>query len=655
MPTIKTLLDNISIGSLALPAFQRGYVWKRPQVIDLMNSLYKGYPVGSLLTWQTRAENADIRADGGGIESGPIELLLDGQQRVTSLYGLIRGTPPPFFDGDKQVITGMHFHLEAEEFGYPSATRVGSDPRWIAIDEIFTPNKWMQGLMDGDYTAEQHLAYIQTIVRVQNIQEADMPSQSLTGEDKTPDVVVDIFNKVNSGGTNLTWADLTLARICAQWPECRDEMKARIAKWEAAGFTATLDWLLRAMIVVVYNNPVFNEIHKIDILALKDGLLKAERAIDCLLETFRTYLFIDNDKLYKNKVGLHLLIKYISDNNGRFPDQFIMFQLLHWYLTRTIWGFFTGATDTKLASELSAFSETDLLETLRHNLRQTGHDTVPKAENFDQLYYQSRFYTLLYIISRVHDARDWGTGNRLRHFSLGDGTNLEMHHIFPKAYLKEHNVPAKEINNIGNIAFQTGETNRALGRRPPHEYMPEVQARWPGALESQWIPTNPALWRVEKYQEFLAARRELLAASAANLLESLKSGELPEQDVASSVVAAVPATPMFADYGSIDTDDELEMLNALNDYAVENELPPGEIAYELVHPTTEDIVAILDLAWPQGLQTGFSSPVAVLIEEEADVMIATQSAGYRVFTSSDAFKAYIDSEIINQIPVIAAD
>ena len=655
MPTIKTLLDNISIGSLALPAFQRGYVWKRPQVIDLMNSLYKGYPVGSLLTWQTRAEDADIRADGGGIESGPIELLLDGQQRVTSLYGLMRGTPPPFFDGDKQVIAGMHFHLGGEEFAYPSATRVESDPRWIAMDEIFTPNKWMQRLLDGNYTAEQHLAYIQTIVRVQNIQEADMPSQSLTGEDKTPDVVVDIFNKVNSGGTNLTWADLTLARICAQWPECRDDMKTRIAKWEEAGFNATLDWLLRAMIVVVYNNPVFNEIHKIDIPALKDGLLKAERAIDCLLETFRTHLFIDNDKLYKNKVGLHLLIKYISENNGRFPDQSIMFQLLHWYLTRTIWGYFTGATDTKLASELSAFSETDLLETLRHNLRQTGHDTVPKAENFNQQYYQSRFYTLLYIISRVHDARDWGTGNRLRHHSLGDGTNLEMHHIFPKAYLKEHNIPSKEINNIGNIAFQTGETNRALGRRPPHEYMPEVQTRWPGALESQWIPNDPALWRVEKYQEFLAARRELLAASATNLLESLKAGELPEQDVVSSVATAAPATPTFADYDSIDADDELEMLNALNDYAVENELPAGEIAYELVHPTTEEIVAVLDLAWPQGLQTGYSPPVAVLIEEESEVMIATQSAGYRVFTSSDAFKAYIDREIINQVPVIAAD
>ena len=656
MPSIKTLLDNIKIGSLALPAFQRGYVWKRPQVVDLMNSLYRGYPVGSLLTWQTRAENANIRSSSGGIESGPIELLLDGQQRVTSLYGLMRGTPPPFFDGDERVITGMHFHLETEDFAYPSATQIASDQRWIAIDEIFTaPSHWMKKLIDGNYTAEQQATYMQTIVRVQNIQETDIPGQPLTGEDKTPDVVVNIFNKVNSGGTSLTWGDLTLARICAQWPECRDEMKACLAKWEVAGFKANLDWLLRAMIVIVYNNPQFDRIETINIPALKKGLSKAEKAVDCLLETFRTHLFIDKDSLYKNKVGLHVLIKYISDNNGRFPERPIMFQLLHWYLTSTIWGYFSGTPDTKLASDLNAFAKSNLPETLWHSLRQVGQDAAPQAEHFNQLYYNSRFYALLYIISRVHDARDWGTGNRLRHHSLGDSTNLEMHHIFPKAYLRENGIPSREINNIGNIAFQTAETNRALGRRPPHEYMAEVQARWPGALQSQWIPTDSSLWRVKNYQQFLVARRELLATSVATLLEGLKGGRLPEQDVAPAVPMHIPLESGLSDYAGIDADDEQELLNLLNDYAVENELPAGEIAYELVDPTSDEVVAVLDLAWPQGLQTGYSTAAAVLIDEEPEVVIAAQNAGYRVFTTSDAFKAYIDREIISHAPAIAAD
>ena len=81
---IGAVLDRIDMGSLALPAFQRGFVWKRPQVKNLMNSLYKGYPVGSLLTWTTRAEQAEVRTSGDAMASGPIELLLDGQQRVKS-------------------------------------------------------------------------------------------------------------------------------------------------------------------------------------------------------------------------------------------------------------------------------------------------------------------------------------------------------------------------------------------------------------------------------------------------------------------------------------------------------------------------------------------------------------------------------------------
>ncbi len=94
---IVDILNNVDNEALALPVFQRGYVWKRRQVKDLMNSLYRGYPVGSLLTWTTRVEQAEVRGDNQTGKSGAIDLLLDGQQRVTSLYGIVRGKPPVFF------------------------------------------------------------------------------------------------------------------------------------------------------------------------------------------------------------------------------------------------------------------------------------------------------------------------------------------------------------------------------------------------------------------------------------------------------------------------------------------------------------------------------------------------------------------------------
>ncbi|RTZ90920.1 MAG: hypothetical protein DSY92_05635, partial [Planctomycetota bacterium] len=88
-------LSGIDLGSIALPEFQRGYVWNRDQVRSLMDSLYRKHPVGSLLVWVTRTESADARGD-NPLPPGSVKLLLDGQQRITSLYGIVRGNPPPF-------------------------------------------------------------------------------------------------------------------------------------------------------------------------------------------------------------------------------------------------------------------------------------------------------------------------------------------------------------------------------------------------------------------------------------------------------------------------------------------------------------------------------------------------------------------------------
>jgi hypothetical protein len=90
---IHTILSQSDLGSMALPEFQRGYVWNRDQVRDLVLSLYRKHPVGSLLTWATRAEDADTRGDGAIAPPGVVKLLLDGQQRITSLYGIIREEP----------------------------------------------------------------------------------------------------------------------------------------------------------------------------------------------------------------------------------------------------------------------------------------------------------------------------------------------------------------------------------------------------------------------------------------------------------------------------------------------------------------------------------------------------------------------------------
>ncbi len=145
MAKLATILGQIDSGTVLLPEFQRGYVWNRDQVRGLMRSLYRGYTVGALLVWETVTDNTAVRGDvlaGSGVRL----LLLDGQQRITSLYGIIRGEPPAFFDGDPSAFTGLRFNVETETFEFYAPAKMREDPRWVDVSAMFVdgPLPYMQ-------------------------------------------------------------------------------------------------------------------------------------------------------------------------------------------------------------------------------------------------------------------------------------------------------------------------------------------------------------------------------------------------------------------------------------------------------------------------------------------------------------------------------
>jgi very-short-patch-repair endonuclease len=247
-----TILDQIDLGAIALPEFQRGYVWNREQVRGLMWSLYKKHPVGGLLVWATKTESAPARGD-GPLAPGSVKLLLDGQQRITTLYGIIRGKPPRFFDGNADTFTGLYFHLEDETFEFYAPLRMKDNPLWVDVTALMQAGigPFTQRLLAAPDLLPRLNTYINRLSAVVTIKDVDLHIEEVSGEDKTVDVVVDIFNRVNSGGTKLSKGDLALAKVCAEWPQARDAMKQRLAKWKAAGFDFRLEWLLRVINAIV--------------------------------------------------------------------------------------------------------------------------------------------------------------------------------------------------------------------------------------------------------------------------------------------------------------------------------------------------------------------------------------------------------------------
>ena len=646
---IADILNLIDSQALALPVFQRGYVWQRPQVKDMMNSLYRGYPIGSLLTWTTRADQVKVRGIDQSRTGSAIELLLDGQQRVTSLYGLIRGAPPSFFEGNAKAFTDLYFSLSDEEFEFFAPVRMRNNPLWVSVSSLFADgSSWITPLVANPDYVERQGEYLQRGLKVGQIQNADLPILPVTGDDKTTEVVVDIFNRVNSGGTTLSKGDLALARIGAYWPEIRMEMQQRLSKWGNADFKANLDWLLRCMNVIINNSSELERLEpeKHSNEGIQLALQQAENTVDHLLEAMRSHLYMDIDRVYSSKQAFPVMVKYLVNNGGQFPDQRTMVRVLHWYISAAIWGRFSGPVETTINQDLLALEDPKPLEALLRNLRLGQGDRSITHENFDMNYTRSRFYPMLYILSRIQDARDWGTGSRLRHHSLGDHTNLELHHIFPRAYLRRNGVSANDANNMGNIAFQTRETNRAIGSRPPEEYMPEVMAKWPGALESQWIPTDTELWKVENYRRFLDTRRRLLAESANEMLLALQAGILPPAEMPASFEQTEPSS---VGTGSItdDTDNEEAIILEASLFVSEHGLSTGETAYEVYDEETEDLMAVLDIAWPDGLQTGYSQRVALLIDEDNATIRTASDAGFRVFTSLADFRRYVERDILS--------
>ena len=641
---VSEILGDIDRGSLALPMFQRGYVWTRKQVKEMMESLYRGFPIGTLLIWKIKAEDTAIRGEGGRQVpvSGAISILLDGQQRVTSLYGLMKGKRPPFFDGEPGAFTDLYFHLEDEVFQFRSG-KMATVPLWASVTDLFQDGgpvaKMMELQTSNARTGNEIQRYLERALKIHNIWSVSIPMATVP-DGTNADTAIEIFNKVNQAGKKLSQGDLALTRIAGNWPEVRDEMTDRLKKWHNAGFTANRDWLLRCITALVAHSSRFERLDSGDegmpIAKIQEALERAEPAIDRLLEATRTYLGMDTDKVHKSKQAFPAMVKFLVNNGGDFPSDESKAQLLYWYISASIWGRYTGTTETNIDQDLRAVGLENPIEALLQNLIQAQGNRTVEPESFDFNRTTARFYPLLHIMSRVGGARDWGTGKMLPDHEPGTDTALELHHIFPKSYLGEHGFSTNDANNFGNLAFQTQNTNRGIGNRPPSDYMLEVVAHQPGALESQWVPTAPDLWKVENYREFLAERRRLLAKAANEFMESLRAGNLP--------AAAAGTVPRELD------DDEGATLTKLSAFAVQSGLPAGELGHE-VFDASGKLTATLDLAWPNGLQDGLSEPVAVLIGETDAVSNAAFNAGFRhVFTSSDGedFMYYVRHKILGE-------
>ena len=250
------------------------------------------------------------------------------------------------------------------------------------------------------------------------------PSRLVTGEDKSLDVVVDIFNRVNSGGTKLSKGDLALAKICAEWPEARDAMKQSLSEWAKKGYFFDLDWLLRSVNTVLTGEAKFSFLHEKSSEEVQDALKRAKGAIDDSLNMIDGYLGLDHDRVLFGRFAVPVMVRFLDQRSGPLSTE-ERDKLLFWFVQAGMWGRFSGSTESSIDQDLAAVDSVDSpLDELVEQLRLWHGGLRTEPGHFAGWSLGARFYPILYMLSRMGGAQDWGTGLPLKRGTAGQNESV---------------------------------------------------------------------------------------------------------------------------------------------------------------------------------------------------------------------------------------
>lgn len=252
---ISAILEKIDENQLFVPAFQREYVWKRDDAKQLLDSLIKQYPTGTMLTWETNRPPELKGPHKYDEKQGAVRILLDGQQRITTLYMLIRGAIPPYYTAPEITndTRGLHVNVETLELEYYSQRKMEHDPRWRNITAVFQKKVRAKDIYReleerGELVDRAREDLIDDNMQsIQNILDRDFPEQTIPVKASIREAI-DIFYKVNASGVALTDAELALAQISGYWPQARDIFKKRLAQLAQVGFVFKLDFIVYVLL-----------------------------------------------------------------------------------------------------------------------------------------------------------------------------------------------------------------------------------------------------------------------------------------------------------------------------------------------------------------------------------------------------------------------
>ena len=533
-------------GNIAVPEIQRDVVWGADQVKDLIDSISRSYPCGSLILWEPREKDRGlvrsmIRPE--RLQADPIKLpryfLLDGQQRLTALASvfLARDKLKELLAELEEEMPFIFTNLKKFPNDIQATTDVGRYPYpWIPFHRLFDNTLHVE----KDYSALSSEVRAKIQKYVQRFRDYTFPVQII--RDQTYEAVADIFTRVNSQGTQLTGAEIHLARIVPHWRGITKEFRNYRQELRQKNYDLDLTFLIRAITVVECKVPRIKRLaekvskERPSRKQLDKSWQSAKRATNKLIDGLKENLLLDKSKFFTSKNVLVPLIYYLAEEKGK-PTQKAIDRF---FLLAQVSEHYGQAAENKLNRDFRQLADPEVspregLSTLASNVdkeaRQFYRGLKIRPDQVSGLPSKNVLVLLMYILMRKAEATDWGAG-RTRSLDEIEPGDLHLHHIFPFNYMvgskealarftddgRSLGDYRKEINDIANLTFLGKGKNSAIGDEPPWVYLTQETDK--AKRKAHFIPEDPTLWKPENFPDFLDARRRLLAKAITRLLRS---------------------------------------------------------------------------------------------------------------------------------------
>lgn len=564
--TLNGLVDHINMGFIGLPDIQRPFVWPNAKVRDLFDSMYKGFPVGYLLFWLNGATDGHKQIGEGEKQVAPTLLIVDGQQRLTSLYAVLRGAPV-VRDDYRQERIRIAFRPRDESFSVADAT-TDRNPEYIPdISKLWASGETTYQFItefvkklkaSREMTQEEENQLTTAIGVLYNLREYPFTALQLSAN-LDEEQVAEVFVRINSKGITLNQADFILTLMSVFWDEgrrqletfCRESRQPPAGAGKPTPFNYFLqpdpDQLLRVSVSLGFRRARLQHVYSI--LRGKDletgdfsperreqqfGILAESQTYALDLTNWHEFLKVlvragyRRGDMISSQIGL--LFNYATYLIGKrdfgIDAKRLRRVMARWFFMTSLTARYTGSYETVMDQDFNRMREVKsadefvaLLDRLITESLTDDFWTIALPNDLATSSARSPSLFAFYAAQNLLDAKalfsEIKVGALLDPSIVANKSALERHHLFPRAYLKNQGISdTRDINQIANFALVEWSDNISISDTPPSEYFPlYVEEFSPENLARMmhWHAL-PQRWHELGYAEFLQSRRRAMAA-----------------------------------------------------------------------------------------------------------------------------------------------